>query len=46
MKLIVLAAGKGTRFYPFTKNQPKALVPLSEKKLIDWVLLPYLKSVS
>ena len=46
MKLIVLAAGKGTRFYPFTKNQPKALVLLSEKKLIDWVLLPYLKSVS
>ncbi len=41
MKLIILSAGKGTRFLPLTKTIPKALIPIKGKALIDWVLLPY-----
>ena len=39
MKLIVLAAGMGTRLLPLTKDKPKILIPLSGKKtLIDFQL--------
>lgn len=46
MKLVILAAGKGTRLYPLTKDVPKALVPIKDKKLIDYVLSPFLSSIS
>ncbi len=46
MKLIILAAGKGTRFHPVTKEIPKGLLPLGEKKLLEYVLDPYLSYVS
>lgn len=46
MKLIILAAGKGTRFYPLTKQIPKGLIPLGDKTLLDHVTEPYLSSVS
>jgi NDP-sugar pyrophosphorylase family protein len=42
MKLIVLAAGKGTRFLPITESLPKALIEIKGKKLIDIVLAPFL----
>ncbi|OQA31904.1 MAG: Bifunctional protein GlmU [archaeon ADurb.Bin336] len=38
MKAIILAAGFGTRMYPLTKNCAKALLPLKEKKVIDFIL--------
>ncbi|MEZ4210811.1 MAG: sugar phosphate nucleotidyltransferase [Candidatus Paceibacterota bacterium] len=46
MKLVILAAGKGTRLYPLTKDVPKALVPIKDKKLIDYVLSPFLSYIS
>ena len=46
MKLIILAAGKGTRFYPLTQTIPKGLIPLGNKTLLDYVVGPYLEHAS
>ncbi len=46
MKLVILAAGYGTRFYPLTKEIPKGLIKLGDKTLLDYVVAPYLNHVS
>jgi L-glutamine-phosphate cytidylyltransferase len=38
MRLIVLAAGQGTRLGALTDDRPKALVPLAGRPLLDWTL--------
>jgi len=38
MKAIILLAGYATRMYPLTENQPKALLPLRGKPVIDYIL--------
>jgi len=38
MKVIVLAAGYATRLYPLTMNQPKPLLPVAGKPMIEHVL--------
>lgn len=38
MKAIVLAAGYATRLYPLTLNQPKALLPVGGRPMLDRVL--------
>ena len=38
MKLIILAAGYATRLYPLTLNQPKPLLPVAGKPMIEHVL--------
>jgi len=35
-KLIILAAGQGTRLLPFTRDRPKCMVPLAGRALIEW----------
>jgi len=40
--LIVHAGGKGTRLRPLTLNIPKVLLPVGDKKLLDYVLAPWL----
>lgn len=38
MKVIVLAAGYATRLYPLTLTQPKPLLLVAGKPMVDWVL--------
>ena len=38
MKVIVLAAGYATRLHPLTLTQPKPLLPVAGKPMIDYVL--------
>ena len=38
MKAIILLAGYATRMYPLTENQPKALLPLRGKPVIDYIV--------
>lgn len=39
MKAMILAAGMGTRLYPFTGKVPKALVPVAGKPMLDWLIM-------
>src|SRR5947209_877839 len=38
MKVIILAAGYATRLYPLTLRQPKPLLPVAGKPMIEYVL--------
>ena len=38
MKVLILAAGYGTRLYPLTENQPKPLLPLNDRTIIDYLI--------
>jgi len=38
MKAIILAAGYATRLYPLTLNQPKPLLPIAGKPMIEYIL--------
>jgi glucose-1-phosphate thymidylyltransferase len=38
MKLLILAAGYATRLYPLTKDQPKPLLPVAGRPMVDHVL--------
>lgn len=38
MKVILLCAGYATRLYPLTENNPKPLLPVGGKPMIEWIL--------
>ena len=38
MKAVIPAAGLGTRFLPLTKAQPKEMLPVVNKPVIQWVI--------
>ena len=38
MKGLVLAAGYATRLYPLTKNQPKPLLEIAGKSILDYIV--------
>ncbi|MBO7288775.1 MAG: NDP-sugar synthase, partial [Clostridia bacterium] len=38
MKAIILAAGYATRLYPLTIDKPKALLPIANKPILDYIV--------
>ena len=38
MKSIILAAGYATRLYPLTENQPKPLLPVAGKPMLNYIM--------
>jgi NDP-sugar pyrophosphorylase family protein len=38
MDAIILAAGKGTRLLPHTKDTPKPLLPVQGRPILDWII--------
>jgi glucose-1-phosphate thymidylyltransferase len=38
MQALILAAGFGTRMYPFTKDTPKALLDVNNKPIIEYII--------
>ncbi|MFB5606168.1 MAG: NDP-sugar synthase, partial [Nitrosarchaeum sp.] len=43
MKAVILAGGKGTRGKPYTEYFPKAMTPINDVPLIDYII-KYLSS--
>ncbi|MFQ6096510.1 MAG: sugar phosphate nucleotidyltransferase [Armatimonadota bacterium] len=39
MKIVLLAAGKGTRMRPFTHERPKCMAPVLDRPMIDHMIL-------
>ena len=44
MQAVILAAGRGTRLMPLTENIPKALVPVSNKPMLEIILQNCIKA--
>ena len=38
LKAIILAAGYAMRLYPLTENQPKTLLPVAGKPIVEYIL--------
>jgi len=38
MKIVIMAGGYATRLWPITKDNPKALLPLGDRYIIDYII--------
>lgn len=41
--LVIMAGGKGTRLYPFTKILPKALIPIGDYTISERIINQFTK---
>ena len=39
MKAVIMAGGEGTRLRPLTSNQPKPMVPMVNRPLMEYIVL-------
>jgi UTP--glucose-1-phosphate uridylyltransferase len=44
MKGVILAAGYGTRFLPWTRTMPKEMIPLVDRPAIDFIVAEFIAS--
>jgi len=44
MKAVILCAGEGTRMRPLTDSQPKHLIPIANRPVIEWIFDTILSS--
>lgn len=44
MKAVILAAGEGTRLRPFTTSEPKVMIPIANKPIIQYVVEALVKN--
>ncbi|MEW5937506.1 MAG: bifunctional sugar-1-phosphate nucleotidylyltransferase/acetyltransferase [Candidatus Thermoplasmatota archaeon] len=44
MKAVVLAAGEGTRLWPFTYSQPKVMIPIANRPILEYVVEALVRS--
>lgn len=39
--VVIMAGGKGTRLYPYTKILPKALIPIGDKTIVEHIIFSF-----
>jgi glucose-1-phosphate thymidylyltransferase len=44
MQAIILAAGEGVRGRPLTRNRPKAMIPVANRPILEYVIDALLKN--
>ncbi len=44
MKAVILAAGEGTRLRPFTATEPKVMIPVANKPILEYVVNAIVKN--
>jgi glucose-1-phosphate thymidylyltransferase len=44
MQAVILAAGEGKRVRPLTRSRPKALIPVANRPIIEYVIEALLKN--
>ena len=44
IKGLIVAAGYGTRFLPFSKTVPKELIPLIDRPALDFIIEEFVRS--
>lgn len=44
MKAVILAAGEGTRLRPFTNSEPKPMIPIANRPILEYAIEALVKN--